>query len=615
MQYLDLERGEPAAGLPRRTASKMATSALALSFAGLTLASPALSQSCEGLTSLALDNTRISSAEKVPVGAYTGGNCKGALCPTGDLPAHCRVKATISPNPGSRTEIEVWLPEKWNGRLQAIGNHGLAGKIYYVDLGEALKRGYTTVGTDEGHSAGELATGDTTENFKAMLANGITGFRQMSGSPELLARRAAGEDLTPGAAPDLLIMPGAILNAGNVPTPAAAVALVDQQKAAGADFIKTLVSNPAVYLATLDEAARIGIPVAAHLPPTVSAELAAAKGIDAIEHLGPRESLLLSASTKEAAFRKEIAETPPPPPPVKPPTPGDLARSLANPIPGTTQAQFDRMFARPGTFDPQKARALSKVLIDDQVWQTPTLIRLRTMEFGDAAIYRSDPNLAYATQADRDLWQDIGRTFAADLPPGTKPKLAEFFDLQLRLTKLFADEGVPMMAGSDYGGQWVTPGFSLHQEFDLLDAAGLSPLQVLQMTTLNAGRFLGREDDIGNVAEGDAGRPRGAGQEPAVRRREPAQHRRRVQGRQFFRLRRPSGAPHARRRVAARHARCRSRHPGTERGAASRGRCLARGAPAAHGPPGRVNPALPPVRAGRISQASFTTRSALMRGG
>jgi imidazolonepropionase-like amidohydrolase len=59
-----------------------------------------------------------------------------------------------------------------------------------------------------------------------------------------------------------------------------------------------------------------------------------------------------------------------------------------------------------------------------------------------------------------------------------------------------------MMAGSDFGGGFVVAGFGLHHEFDLLAQAGLSPLDVLQMTTLNGAKFLGREATMGSVAEG-----------------------------------------------------------------------------------------------------------------
>ena len=62
--------------------------------------------------------------------------------------------------------------------------------------------------------------------------------------------------------------------------------------------------------------------------------------------------------------------------------------------------------------------------------------------------------------------------------------------------------GVPILTGSDVGGVWLIPGFSLHQEFHELADAGLTPLQILQATTLRPAEFLNRETSMGTVEEG-----------------------------------------------------------------------------------------------------------------
>ena len=45
-------------------------------------------------------------------------------------------------------------------------------------------------------------------------------------------------------------------------------------------------------------------------------------------------------------------------------------------------------------------------------------------------------------------------------------------------------------------------GLALHQEFDELARAGLSPLRVLQMTTWNAAEFMSATNVMGSVAAG-----------------------------------------------------------------------------------------------------------------
>ena len=87
-------------------------------------------------------------------------------------------------------------------------------------------------------------------------------------------------------------------------------------------------------------------------------------------------------------------------------------------------------------------------------------------------------------------------------PPAAKQTIRDLYPRQLALVKLLDQAGVKMMTGTDLGGGWVIPGFSLHQEFDELEKAGLAPLEVLQMTTLNGAEFLGRTSTMGRVAPG-----------------------------------------------------------------------------------------------------------------
>ena len=47
-----------------------------------------------------------------------------------DVPAFCRVAATLNPSSDSDIKIEVWMPATgWNGKFQAVGNGGWAGAI------------------------------------------------------------------------------------------------------------------------------------------------------------------------------------------------------------------------------------------------------------------------------------------------------------------------------------------------------------------------------------------------------------------------------------------------------------------------------------------------------
>ena len=115
---------------------------------------------CAGLKSITLPNTTITLAESVPAGTFTppgGGGAGGQRGgqPAGlSVPAFCRVAATLRPTSDSEIDMEVWMPENWNGKFQFVGGGGWAGVISYPAMATALQEGYATASTDTGHKGG-----------------------------------------------------------------------------------------------------------------------------------------------------------------------------------------------------------------------------------------------------------------------------------------------------------------------------------------------------------------------------------------------------------------------------------------------------------------------------
>ena len=119
-----------------------------LGLLALAIAPSARAATCESLSSLTLPNTAITIAEAVPAGSFTTPFNATLI----NLPAFCRVAATLRPSPDSNIKIEVWLPGGgWNGKFEAVGNGGWAGAIPYAAMANALRRGYAVTGTDTGH--------------------------------------------------------------------------------------------------------------------------------------------------------------------------------------------------------------------------------------------------------------------------------------------------------------------------------------------------------------------------------------------------------------------------------------------------------------------------------
>ena len=92
--------------------------------------------SCEALANLTLPDTTITAAPSVGAGTYTAPN--GTVLP--ELPAFCRVAATLTPTSDSNIRIEVWMPfSGWRGIYWGTGNDNIGGTIVYQRLGGVLR--------------------------------------------------------------------------------------------------------------------------------------------------------------------------------------------------------------------------------------------------------------------------------------------------------------------------------------------------------------------------------------------------------------------------------------------------------------------------------------------
>lgn len=121
-------------------------------------ATQARAATCESLASLQLPATTITLAQAVAAGGFAAEVPANQAAAYADLPAFCRVAATIAPTSDSAINIEVWLPaEGWNGKFQGVGNGGWTGSIANAALATALRRGYAAASTDTGHVGGSAS--------------------------------------------------------------------------------------------------------------------------------------------------------------------------------------------------------------------------------------------------------------------------------------------------------------------------------------------------------------------------------------------------------------------------------------------------------------------------
>ena len=79
--------------------------------------------------------------------------------------------------------------------------------------------------------------------------------------------------------------------------------------------------------------------------------------------------------------------------------------------------------------------------------------------------------------------------------------LKEFRKYQ-ELTGLLHAAGVPLLAGTETPEPFVPPGYSLHQELEMLVESGLSPAAALAAATINNARALNQQDRLGTISPG-----------------------------------------------------------------------------------------------------------------
>jgi feruloyl esterase len=163
----------------------------------LSIATAAFGASCESLAKLALPDTTITLAESVAAGAFTlppgGLPIPGGVSPK-ELPAFCRVAASVKPTSDSDIRIEVWLPASgWNGKLQAVGNGGWIGAIIYQPMMAALAHGYATAGTDTGHQGGVMDGSFALGHPEKVIDFGYRGVHEMTVKAKAVAAAFYGD--------------------------------------------------------------------------------------------------------------------------------------------------------------------------------------------------------------------------------------------------------------------------------------------------------------------------------------------------------------------------------------------------------------------------------------
>jgi imidazolonepropionase-like amidohydrolase len=306
----------------------------------------------------------------------------------------------------------------------------------------------------------------TEETLFLYLSNGVTTIRGMLGHPvhlELREQAKNNEILSPR-----IFTSSPSLNGNTVPTPEEARAKVTAYQQDGYDFLKI---HPGIPLEAFDElvktANEVGIDFAGHVPVDVGIRHALESGYASVDHVdGFLEGLVPEDAGVEADQNgffgynfTDLADT----------TLMDELVQMTkehNVWVVPTQSLFDRWFSP---------------LIATDLAAAPEMKYMPASTIEDWV--SSKQNLVGTDAYSAEQWK-------------------EFNAIRLKLIQELHRNGHGLLLGSDAPQVFNVPGFSIHHELQGMLDAGLSPLEAIQIGTLNPAKYFGMEGEFGEVITG-----------------------------------------------------------------------------------------------------------------
>jgi imidazolonepropionase-like amidohydrolase len=312
------------------------------------------------------------------------------------------------------------------------------------------------------------------------LANGVTTIRNPGGNITVLRltreRLLRGEligprlffsgpllDGMPPVWPDMSLL---------VDTPQRARSAVNFLADQGVDFVKVYnnVKEPELR-AIIETAKERRLPVAGHIPRSMTMTHAIELGMTRLEHIRVTGREILSLDEAEKIDPLPLGRREP-----------------------LLWQRFD--------LQSEKMHALVQRLAQSKIFLDPTLIIAEETEVPNLDADKNDANNQYLPPTVVERYANF-KSPVYELPTEFQAAGAEAFRKQEKFVGMCNQAGVKIIAGTDGPGIGsLLPGFGLHGELELLVAAGLTPLQALRAATLTAAEALGKADQLGTVEPG-----------------------------------------------------------------------------------------------------------------
>lgn len=301
------------------------------------------------------------------------------------------------------------------------------------------------------------------------IANGVTTIRNLAGGAMFIAQdeiNKAGVVAGPH-----IYTAGPIIDGVNAVRPDFSVIATNADEARGAvrankrsgyravKLYETLSAD--AYKAAADEATKLGMEIYTHTPGSLTIQDVLAAGAKSVEHFDGY-GLLLAADGFQASV----------------PRYAELQSWLA--------------------LDPAKLERAVEISIEADVWNTPTLTldEDRYAAFAAADAFFAKPESQYLDPGIIGYWRSSTwmQYYVNTAENSTEAKR--------RFLKALYDAGANLLIGTDTPNPFIIPGFSIHDELENFQEAGIPNDAILNIATREAARFFGEETEFGVVAKG-----------------------------------------------------------------------------------------------------------------
>ncbi len=261
-------------------------------------------------------------------------------------------------------------------------------------------------------------------------------------------------------------------------------AVVNDLVEQGVTFLKTYeMLSAETFLNLLTIAKQKNLPVTSHIPLSIDLIKAVDAGLDGMQHI--RNLDLACAKNAEEILNQR-----------------KLLLKNSDSLPGSalrTKIHQSQRYIAIGQVDEDRCNRIIKYLAANNVFQTPTL-----------TINTVGSKRFFADSKWRDTYQflpsKVQESWQADSIGLAKQPVLEnskiFEDWSLKIVGLFKKHGVKIIAGTDTPIGFLTPGYSLHKELELLVEAGLTPLEALRSATITPAEFFNLDNKMGTIDPG-----------------------------------------------------------------------------------------------------------------